>query len=317
MKIEGSTIDDVLRIALGEILKANHLVTSSRGDNYEVLAVQIELTNPRARLCFAEERQTIFGCFGEFLWYLSQGDAIEFIEYYLPKYRAFATIDHNRVIGAYGPRLFAWNDVDQVANIVGLLRERPNTKRAVIQLFDRTDFYELDVPCTCTLQFLRRNGFLHVIANMRSNDVLIGLPHDIFAFTMLQEMVACALDDEVGTYHHWVGSLHLYKKHKEKAQSLIDEGWQQTVNAAMPSMPSGDPRPALEKIKAAERAFRIDHRLDPWPTVGQKYWDEIITLLEFFRHLKDRDQSRANESMSRIKTGYFAPLAEFRLEHYQ
>src|SRR5437868_15019071 len=78
------------------------------------------------------------------------------------------------------------------------------TRQAVIQIFDRIDLREKhnDIPCTCTLQLAIRDERLHLLANMRSNDWFSGLPHDVFAFTMLQEMLARALGIEVGTYKH-------------------------------------------------------------------------------------------------------------------
>ena len=78
---------------------------------------------------------------------------------------------------------------------------------------------------------------------MRSNDVIKGLPHDIFCFTMLQEMVARMISVDLGIYKHCVGSLHLYDTDKSKAKSFMREGWQST-KSAMPPMPDGDPRPA-------------------------------------------------------------------------
>jgi len=48
------------------------------------------------------------------------------------------------------------------------------------------------------MQFMVRRRRLHLLTNMRSNDAFIGLPHDIFAFTMLQEIMA-------GLWHNlWV-----------------------------------------------------------------------------------------------------------------
>ena len=96
------------------------------------------------------------------------------------------------------------------------------------------------MPCTCALQFLVRKGKLDLIVYMRSNDVIKGLTHDIFCFTMLQEIAARRLSVELGTYRHCVGSLHLYLSDGEIAQSFLREGWQST-KSAMPPMPKGDP----------------------------------------------------------------------------
>ena len=60
---------------------------------------------------------------------------------------------------------------------------------------------------------------------MRLNDALVGLPHDVFCFTMLQEIVARSLSVELGGYKHAVGSLHLYKTHVDAAHQFLEEGW--------------------------------------------------------------------------------------------
>jgi thymidylate synthase len=70
-----------------------------------------------------------------------------------------------------------------------------------------------DIPCTLNLQFLLRDNKLNMIVNMRSNDIIWGLPYDLFVFTNMQEVVANTLGVELGWYLHRPGSLHLYKKH--------------------------------------------------------------------------------------------------------
>src|SRR5450759_4353018 len=118
--------------------------------------------------------------------------------------------------------------IRQIDNVINLLKKKSESRQAVIQLFDASDIVEVhkDIPCTCTLQFLIRQRRLNMITNMRSNDAFLGLPHDIFAFTMLQEIIARTLGVEMGTYKHAVGSLHLYDKNRNSAQQFLDEGWQ-------------------------------------------------------------------------------------------
>src|SRR5207247_7673262 len=97
-----------------------------------------------------------------------------------------------------------------------------------------------DIPCTCTLQFMIRKDRLYLFTNMRSNDAFLGMAHDIFCFTMLQEIVARDLSIDIGTYKHSVGSFHLYETSVNSAKGYLSEGWQPT-DTAMPPMPIGDP----------------------------------------------------------------------------
>jgi hypothetical protein len=83
------------------------------------------------------------------------------------------------------------------------------------------------------LQFLIRRNRLHTLTTMRSNDAYIGLPHDIFCFSMLQEVLARTLGVALGQYSHFVGSLHLYDENRDEAQQYLDEGVQATI--AMPA----------------------------------------------------------------------------------
>jgi thymidylate synthase len=94
------------------------------------------------------------------------------------------------VHGGYGPRLFRHRAGNQVQSAIEALKRGPSTRRAVVQIFDAEDVASRhkEVPCTCTLQFLVRRQRLHMLVSMRSNDAYKGLPHDVFCFTMLQEI---------------------------------------------------------------------------------------------------------------------------------
>jgi thymidylate synthase len=254
------------------------------------------LTQPRARLSRTESRGKIFSCLGELLWYLAGSDDLTFIRYYLSHY--VNESDNGRTIhAAYGPRLFHFRRQDQFGNVVRLLRRNPFSRRAVIQLFDATDLagrYR-HVPCTCTLQFLVREGRLTLVTSMRSNDVFWGLAHDIFAFTMLQEIVARRVGVELGPYFHMVGSLHLYRTHRQRAQRFLDEGWQST--RPMRAMPRGDPRHSIRRLLAAELAIRTGRKFSLSRTLDA-YWADLIRLLQVFGYAR-RDQADAIMAIKR------------------
>jgi len=137
------------------------------------------------------------------LWYLAKSDKLDFIEPYVGEYRKDAV---NGVLpGAYGPRLFAMRgEINQIENVIRLLRKKSGSRRAVVQLFNAEDIAteHSEIPCTTALQFHLREGMLSLSVTMRSNDAVWGLPHDVFCFTMIQEMMARALDAELGEYYH-------------------------------------------------------------------------------------------------------------------
>ena len=294
--IASPTLDGLLREVLGRLLSQSDSVTAHKGSFKEVIGAYLHLSNPRARLSRTEAKGKVYSALGEFLWYLSGDTLLEFIDYYVPGRFQQESDDGIRVRGGYGDRLRSWRDLDQLDNVIRMLKdpEGVTTRRAVIQLFDATDISErfASIPCTCTLQFLARDGLLHLFVAMRSNDAYVGLPHDIFAFTMLQELVARTVGLELGDYKHCAGSLHLYNNNIEHARSYIEEGWQDPTQ--MPAMPVGDPWESVKWLQGIERTVRL--KTAPLPVIGDfsvdEYWKDLARLLLSLRAGKDKDLER-------------------------
>lgn len=188
----GRNLDDVMRSVIEAIQSRGDRISPSKGPATELTGVLIEIDDPRARLSRTETRGKTFSCLGELCWYLSKDNTLDFISYYLREYEQFA--DDGLVFGGYGPRLFDWKGLNQFLLVTDLLKRKPDSRQAVLQLFDSADLEkEHDIPCTCTLQFMIRRDRLHMVSHMRSNDAFFGLPHDVFSFTMLQEVMARSL----------------------------------------------------------------------------------------------------------------------------
>jgi thymidylate synthase len=302
-----------MRSAIEEIVSHGEQIRPGKGAASELSGVMLEINNPRARLSRTEARGRSFSCLGELCWYLAGSNELEFISYYIPRYRDYA--EGGIIYGGYGPRLFDWKGVNQLANVTAILRERCDSRRAVIQLFDAIDVVEEheDVPCTCALQFMLRDGKLHMIVSMRSNDAFLGLPHDVFCFTMLQEIMARTLSVELGVYKHAVGSLHLYDSDREAAQRFLDEGWQST-EMPMPEMPVGDPWPAIRALLVAESSLRLGGGIDISRLEGvDPYWGDIIRLLQVFRYKKDRAVEGIKDLAGRMSSPTYSLFIEHQL----
>jgi len=69
-----------------------------------------------------------------------------------------------------------------------------------------------DIPCNTQSILKVREGRLEWVQIMRSNDIFLGLPHNLVQFTMLQEVLAGWLRIEPGHYHHVSDSLHVYER---------------------------------------------------------------------------------------------------------
>jgi thymidylate synthase len=188
----------------------------------EVLGVHLCLTDPRRRLVDLPPARVINPAFAiaEALWILSGSDEAWIFDYNraLTRYT-----DDGRLQGAYGPRMRRWGGrIDQLDQVRRLLSRDPDSRQGVIQLFDpeRDTRGHRDVPCTLGYRFFLRSGRLHMHTTMRSQDLWLGFPYDLFAATLLQELLAGWLGVELGEYHHHVDSLHLYAAHTQAAASL-------------------------------------------------------------------------------------------------
>lgn len=188
------------------------------GMTKEVLAYQGTLSDPTNNVLLSTTRRMspAYAC-GEMLWYLSGERNADRILIQAPRYERF--LNDGVAFGAYGER---WDRFDQIGRLVKLLRAQPNTRQAVLACWFGDDIIRAeqadkkDLPCTLNLQFLLRQGRLHLIVTMRSNDVWLGMPYDIFCFTTLQQLVAFRIRVELGTYTHRVGSLHIYERDVHK-----------------------------------------------------------------------------------------------------
>ncbi len=280
---QADTVDDLMRYCLEEVLSNGQRISPSRGDAIEVIGAALELTNPRARLSRSESRRKAVSAIAELCWYLRGTNDAEPIVYYVGKRYEDEVETDGTIHGGYGPRLFGPGASNQVHRIIEMLSASPSSRRAVVQLFDRADValasqrYK-DVPCTCTIQFIVRDALLHVVVNMRSNDVHLGLPPDVFAFTMLQELVARSLDVEPGRYIHVAGSLHLYDHHRPKAEGFLGEGWQSTTDP-MPPMPSGDQWAQVHELLAAEEQIRAEMPYAQLDLPTHPYWADLARIL--------------------------------------
>lgn len=146
-----------------------------------------------------------------------------------------------------------------------------------------------------------------MLAHMRSNDAFLGLPHDVFAFTMIQEILARKLDVEVGEYTHMVGSLHLYEEDEEDARQYVAEGWQSKSTAAMLPMPQGDQQLAVDTLVKVEALIREGKKVDVESLQLRAYWADLVRLLQIFRHQKNGNEKEIESIRKDVSTRIYDP----------
>jgi thymidylate synthase len=124
MRISGPILDDLLFKLFPKLLASTNRISTSRGDAVELVGVLLELQRPLARLSRSEARGKPSSCLGEFLWYLSRDNSLEFIRRYIPAYDD-ETEDGETVYGGCGPRIFRQRGLDQFHNCQSALKLDP------------------------------------------------------------------------------------------------------------------------------------------------------------------------------------------------
>lgn len=185
----------------------------------ELIAPKIVLENAKENLVYNEKRQFSFlYALVEHLMLFSENKLLKYFSTYNKNIEQFSD-DGITLYGNYGSRLNAFNSIDKVIEI---LKKDKDSRQAVLSIYNNVDnkVYTKDLPCTLSLQFLIRDNKLICICNMRSNDIIWGIPYDIFMFTCLQQVIANSLGIECGKYIHQPGSLHVYEKHYDTLKEL-------------------------------------------------------------------------------------------------
>lgn len=218
-------ITDALTDVLADITEHGSLVVARGQEQREVLSALVQIDRPTERvLTIPKRNNNIFAQIAETLWVLAGRNDLAFLTRYLPRAVDFSD-DGATWRAAYGPRIRAWNQrVDQLTTVKARLDEDPNTKRAVISIFDPgQDHVETkDVPCNNWLHFMHRDGKLHLNVAVRANDAIWGFSGiNFFEWSVLQELMATATGNQVGSLAWFVGTIHLYSRHYATAERIL------------------------------------------------------------------------------------------------
>lgn len=168
---------------------------------------------------------------GELLWYLSGNSSLDAIRLYTDAWNRMSD-DGKYVNSNYGNRIqlatceYSGEIFDQMEMIRQMLIKDPASRQAVIHIKQARNLLKYptkDVNCTVCLQFFIREEKLYMTTYMRSNDLWMGFPNDIFQFTAMQIYLAMRLGVGLGTYTHIAGSLHLYERDYQSALKNIQK----------------------------------------------------------------------------------------------
>lgn len=213
--LRARNVNDALSIAIWH-MRTNGVQETSR--NGPVLVspgpVVTQYDKPRERVLFEPRRDCnhVFHLM-EAIWMLAGANDVRWLLQFNSKFDQYAE-GGITMHGAYGHRWRKHFGVDQITSLVRVLRNSPDTRQAVLGMWSPADDLGgqwKDRPCNTHVYFDRRGGKLNMMVNCRSNDVLWGAyGSNVVHFSILQELIASALDIPVGTYWQNSFNFHIY-----------------------------------------------------------------------------------------------------------
>lgn len=150
---------------------------------------------------------------------------------------------------------------DQIADIVELIKENPDSRRIILNAWNVGDLDNMALPpCHVMFQFYVSDGKLSGMLTQRSADLFLGVPFNIASYSLLIHMVARLTGLGVGEFIWNGGDCHIYANHVEQVKEQL----------------SREPReyPQIEFVNDADTALELYqfedivlHHYDPHPFI--------------------------------------------------
>lgn len=138
----------------------------------------------------------------------------------------------NGTIGkTYGYQLskkadYGYGVLDQVDNLIFLLKNRPMDRRMITTMWCPQELAEMNLPpCVYETLWDVSDGKLNCTVIQRSGDLLAAAASggwDTIQYAVLTHMLAQVCGYQVGTLVHIVNNLHIYDRHMELAQEILN-----------------------------------------------------------------------------------------------
>lgn len=136
--------------------------------------------------------------------------------------------DEDGSIGkAYGYQMakkyqFAQGEMDQVDNVLWQLKNQPQSRRIMTNIYNFADLSEMNLePCAYSMTFNVTGSRLNAILNQRSQDILAANNWNVVQYSILLMMFAQVSGLIPGQLVHVISDAHIYNKHVPVIEELI------------------------------------------------------------------------------------------------
>lgn len=237
MEIKVSNVNQALYEGIWR-LKMSGILEDSRAGKVLVMPGPVMTTylRPEQRVLFNPIRDAnpVFHLM-EAIWMLAGRNDVRSLLSFNSTYDLFAEPD-GAVHGAYGHRWRKAFGFDQILAIIAMLKADPNSRQAVLQMWDGYDGVigsnDLkgkwkDRPCNTHIYFDGRGGKLNMTVCCRSNDMVWGgYGANVVHMSMLQELIAWGVGLKIGVYRQFSNNFHVYVDNPI-VKKLLDDSFQE------------------------------------------------------------------------------------------
>jgi thymidylate synthase len=262
-------IDSVWLKALGDVLYQGREVQPRGKRTLELPQYTLKVDMRRCVLTLPERKLSYSFMAREAWWILSGDDRTESIVPWNKNLAQFSD-DGVKFFGAYGPKVLS-----QLDYVTTKLLEDNDTRQAGLTIWRENPPQTKDVPCTVAIFFATRGApgkpKLEVNVFMRSNDLWLGTPYDVFNFSMIGHCVCARLNRAwarsasltrvyPGELHVTAASMHLYEENWDAARNLSAFVLDELRNPVQtPEVLSHDTRVLMATLKDLSNTKRGHH----------------------------------------------------------
>lgn len=161
----------------------------------------------------------------EMVWFLSGYKSLVWLQNYTRVWDGFMETD-GYLAAPYGWRWRKAFGRDQLKQAVRTLEKDPSSRQVVVLAWHpgrdglTNQGLVKNVPCLTSWTANIIDGELNLGVEVRSNDMVLGCPHDVGGFSLLAYLLAAHLNVKVGILSYHVTHAHIYKSHLEAAKKL-------------------------------------------------------------------------------------------------
>ena len=163
-------------------------------------------------------------------WYMSESLYVDDIPGETPQIWKDISSDEGKINSNYGWCIYSEENGNQYKHVLRELKSNPNSRRAAM-IYNRPSMHldfnrdgMSDFMCTFANTFMIRDGKLISHYVMRSNDAVFGYNNDVAWAKFVQGQLAYDLEVEVGDLIWTATNLHVYERHFEFIEALINAG---------------------------------------------------------------------------------------------